>query len=247
MPWVRFDDRFPTHRKIRRLSDAAFRLHVSAIHWCSEHLTDGHIPDGELDLVSDVKAPARVVSELERAGLWEPVQEGWLIHDFLDYQPSASKVRADREAKKERQEKWRKGKGSHGKGGEVSGDASHDGASDASEVDTPYPPRPVPAPSRPFGGTLGGGVALASDSVAPPPRCPQHENTPTTAPCGGCKEARLAREQWDRDVKEAAKTAGLAARGCRMCDIEGWAYVPGTKIPKTPWVKCDHSPVRSVG
>jgi hypothetical protein len=43
MPWAKFDDRYPWHRKVRPLSDAAFRLDVSAICWCAENLTDGVI------------------------------------------------------------------------------------------------------------------------------------------------------------------------------------------------------------
>ena len=40
MPWAKFDDRYPWHRKVRGLSDAAFRMDVSAVCWCAENLTD---------------------------------------------------------------------------------------------------------------------------------------------------------------------------------------------------------------
>jgi hypothetical protein len=228
MPWVRFDDRFPSHRKIRRLSDAAFRLHVSAIHWCAEHLTDGHVPDDELELVSDVADPKAAVAELERR-LWLRQDDGWLIHDYLEYQPSAEKVRADRDAKKDRQDRWR------GKARDAVGDASQgesqDASRDASQDATPYPSRPVPE----------------GRGAPPSTRCAKHVDNSDPPPCNRCKEARLSRERYDLDVKEAAKRAGLEARACRMCDAEGWAYEPGTRHPKSPWEKCDHRPVRSVG
>jgi hypothetical protein len=83
-------------------------------------------------------------------------------------------------------------------------------------------------------------------SAPPAPRCPQHLNHPNPPACGRCKEARQAREGWDRDVKEAADVAGLVVLRCRMCDVDGYAYEPGTRIPKTPWERCDHRPVRSV-
>lgn len=239
MPWVRFDDRFPMHRKVRRLSDSAFRLHVSAIHWASEHLTDGHIPNGELDLVSDSRSPRKAVGELERAGLWDPVDDGWLIHDFLEYQPSASKVRAERDAKKERQERWRKSRSG-------SRDASQDESRDASQDPAPYPTRPVPDPTRPLEGTLGGEVPLASGTVRPPSHCPQHENNPTTAPCRGCKEARLAGEAWDQAAAELERDEMLRQRRCRRCDADGQMYEPGTRVPASPYRRCDHRPLRSV-
>lgn len=245
MPWVRFDDRFPTHRKVRRLSDSAFRLHVSAIHWCSEHLTDGHIPDAELELVSDSRSPRRAVAELERAGLWHAVEDGWEIHDFLEYQPSASKVRAEREAKKERQERWREGKRGSRKG---SGDASQGASRDASQDATPYPTRTRPDPYPSLSGDLGegGAVGNADDNGPPSPRCPQHVDKPTTAPCGGCKEARLVREAWDRRASERSRDDMLARRRCPHCDADGQRYEPDSRVPMTPYVRCDHRPLRSV-
>ena len=58
MPWVRFDDLFPENRKVRRLPDPAYRLHVEAIFWCARNLTDGFIPADELPDVSNVRSPA---------------------------------------------------------------------------------------------------------------------------------------------------------------------------------------------
>lgn len=101
MTWARLEDRFPWHRKVRPLSDAAFRLHVSGICWATEHGTNGKVLTEELALVSDVRQPAKAVSELEKRGLWDVLPDGWEIHDYLAYNPSAEKVRADREARHE--------------------------------------------------------------------------------------------------------------------------------------------------
>lgn len=117
MPWVRFDDQFPIHRKAAGLSDAAFRLHVSAIFWCARNLTDGVVPAGDLEDVSArVRTPTRFAAELVIRGLWHPGDEecnsdqcaasgapgvdGWVIHDYLEYQPSRSKVLQTREERK---------------------------------------------------------------------------------------------------------------------------------------------------
>ncbi len=96
MSWARLDDSFPMHRKMRRCSDAAFRLHVSAICWSNAHLTDGLVHNDEIDLVSDVRRPEKVAAELVDRGLWERLPYGWRIHDYLTYNPSADDVRAKR-------------------------------------------------------------------------------------------------------------------------------------------------------
>lgn len=72
MPWARFDDRFPSNRKVRLLSDRAFRLYVSAICWSAENLTDGFVAETELRLVADIRGAKAAASELVDAGLWVP-------------------------------------------------------------------------------------------------------------------------------------------------------------------------------
>lgn len=72
MPWARLDDRFPSNRKIRLISDRAFRLYVSAICWSSENLTDGFVAETELRLVADIRGAKAAAGELVDAGLWVP-------------------------------------------------------------------------------------------------------------------------------------------------------------------------------
>jgi hypothetical protein len=110
MPWVKLDDRFPSHRKIALLPDRAFRLHVSAICWCSENLTDGRIGDRELPLVAHIRGLKATAKQLEDAGVWDRTDDGWVIHDFLDYNPSRDQVLAERKKNAERQEKFRRRK-----------------------------------------------------------------------------------------------------------------------------------------
>lgn len=92
MAWARLDDRFSEHPKIIGLSDRAFRLHVTAIVYAARNRTDGHVPG---PLARTWGYPARFVSELLAAGLWEKADGGYLIHDYLEYNPS----RADLEEK----------------------------------------------------------------------------------------------------------------------------------------------------
>lgn len=107
MPWVRLDDRFPSHRKVALLSDRAFRLHVSALCWASENLTEGKIMDRELPVIARIRGVKTSAKELETAGLWDRVEAGWMIHDYLEYNPDRAKVQAEREANAARQQAWR--------------------------------------------------------------------------------------------------------------------------------------------
>lgn len=107
MPWVRLDDRFPSHRKVALLSDRAFRLYVSALCWSSEQLTEGRILDRELPVVARLRGPRTAAKELEAAGLWERIADGWEIHDYLEYQRSRERVQADRAATAARQQAFR--------------------------------------------------------------------------------------------------------------------------------------------
>lgn len=172
MSWARFDDRFPSNRKVRLLSDAAFRLYVSSICWSAENLTDGVVKTKELRLVADVKNAPKRVQELVESGLWEPVTgTGWRIHDYHEYNPTAEQVRAERKAKSARQQRWReKQKGEDTppepppEDGDVdaSTDASHDASRDAApRARVPGPARPVPSPP-----TGGEGVCAPTGSRA---------------------------------------------------------------------------------
>jgi len=110
MTWAKFEDTFPQHPKIRRLSGDAFKLHVAAICWSNQWLTDGHIPTEQIDALVPRYKPA-MVNELMKAKpgenpLWVMVEHGWQIHGYLDYQPAAEQVKAERAVNAERQRRW---------------------------------------------------------------------------------------------------------------------------------------------
>jgi hypothetical protein len=96
--WVRIDDALPEHPKVAGLSDAAFRVHVSALCYSARNLTDGFIGDG----LQKLYGWQRRARELVEAGLWEPEAGGHRIHDYLDYNPAASTVEEERAAARER-------------------------------------------------------------------------------------------------------------------------------------------------
>lgn len=107
MPWVRLDDRFPSHRKVALLSDRAFRLYVSALCWSSENLTEGRILDRELPVITRIRGTRAAAKELHDAGLWDRTENGWVVHDYLEYNPDRSRVQAERAANAARQQAYR--------------------------------------------------------------------------------------------------------------------------------------------
>jgi hypothetical protein len=87
MGWLRLDDAFGTHPKIAGLTDRAFRGHVMGMLYAAQHLTDGFVPDA-------MAPKPRILAELERVVLWSPAPGGWVIHDYLDYNPSKADAMA---------------------------------------------------------------------------------------------------------------------------------------------------------
>ena len=99
MPWVSVDDHFDDHPKFKGLSDAAIGGFLRALAWCSRNLTDGAITrDAWPELV---RTPAARAALLER-GIVRETADGFLIHDYLDYQPSRDEVLRKREAARQR-------------------------------------------------------------------------------------------------------------------------------------------------
>ena len=110
MTWLKKDDRFAEHRKIRRLPDGAYRLHDTAMCACARDETDGFITE---DDITDMPHGARLrkhIPALVEAGLWEVVEQGWQIHDWLIYNPSHAKLEEKRASARQRQAEWREKK-----------------------------------------------------------------------------------------------------------------------------------------
>lgn len=199
MVWVRLEDGYPRNRKVAALSDAAFRLDVSAICWSNATGADGRILPHELTEIR-AKATGRHAAELVARGRWHvagtpcPHQDeetcppstpdggGWVIHDIWAQQKPASVVEEERKAKAERQARWLAKK----KGGETSRspsrDASQDTSGDAQKDIAPSPPRPAPkgragtdVPAAPPAAGSGG-AAAGVEAKKPPPSLPEPDD-----------------------------------------------------------------------
>lgn len=105
--WLKKDDRYAEHRKIRRLTDGAYRLHDTALLACAKDETDGLVTDHDIQDMQHGPRLRKYIPELVAAGLWEVVPGGWQIHDYLHYNPSHERLELERAASRDRQMKRR--------------------------------------------------------------------------------------------------------------------------------------------
>lgn len=158
MTWVRIDDEFALHRKVRRAGAHGVALHVAALCYASRHETDGKIPKDDLESVwpwGEIKME-KTVAKLLAAGLWDDVGDAYQLHDYLEYNPSKAQLEKERHAKSERQRKWRETQ--QRRDVDASTDAHATNDSRVSSLAVTLAPRtrapagpgaPVPVPSRP--------------------------------------------------------------------------------------------------
>jgi hypothetical protein len=101
MPWVKLDDGLHGHPKAAKAGLEALGLHMLALTHCSAYLTDGRV-SAEFVIGKALKRSEALAGRLVDAGLWELNCDGWVIHDYLIYNPSREKVLAKRAAESER-------------------------------------------------------------------------------------------------------------------------------------------------
>lgn len=148
MSWFKIDDGFHCHPKILAAGNAAAGLFTRFGSYCSDQGTDGIIPRQ----LARVYGTTKEVGALLASGLIQHHPDGYVIPDFLEYNPTAEEVRSERALKHE-------AKVSAGRlGGIASGVArrKHNGSrTEADDEANPQvkrkqneaPSRPVPSPS----------------------------------------------------------------------------------------------------
>lgn len=108
MPWFKLDDGFADHPKVRRAGNAAIGLWVRCGTYSAHYLEDGVV---ELDTAREYGKPREIKALLD-ARMWVEHDRGFLIPDYLDYNPSKEQILAERAANRERQARRRRN--SHG-------------------------------------------------------------------------------------------------------------------------------------
>jgi len=101
----RLDDELLDHPKLaaagrelgRNGRCLALGFYTYALMWCNRHLSDGLLPVEIVETFSGfVVDPLRVAEALQRAGLFDTHERGYRIHDYGEYNPSASEIKAKR-------------------------------------------------------------------------------------------------------------------------------------------------------
>jgi hypothetical protein len=113
--WARLDDDANDSEKLVALSDAAWRMYGCGLIHCNRKLTDGFIAAAKIHTFG-VKAKNKeaVADELCRSlvpgkgPLWEKVDGGYRVHDYLDWNDSRDKVLKQRAGAKKRLDKFRR-------------------------------------------------------------------------------------------------------------------------------------------
>lgn len=169
----------------------------------------------------------------------EPARNEYLVHDYLEYQPSRSDVEAKAEANRERVRKFAEKRRLEQDAAQAANALANALATEALMEQLHDTPTPTPTPSSSSIETSRGRVAKgnARDGQAPRPHCSKHEEN-HDGPCIKCKRRR----EWDEHQTAQAEADELETRrrdrerrdNCPIC--RGTSWVPDTE----PAVKCNH-------
>lgn len=261
MTWLRTDDGFPEHPKCDALAahfgDDWATLNLAFALWhhmgcdCASRRTDGAFDSARAYRV--MRAPREVVDKalagLVKVRLLERKRDGFLFHDWAEYQPTKAQLDAERAQKTARQARWRAGKAGEVDAAETppktAGRRRVDGAVDASTSrlgDGAVEGAPSrPDPSRPDR-EEGSAPAREASPATPSPRRQRREPVETPwldalnratkshAILGGAPS--LMAECEDVLSRIAPSDEVLAAMGHAFGDTSKWW--PGSKHPRKP-------------
>jgi hypothetical protein len=115
MPWGRLNDALNDDAKLSAVSDSAFRLWVCGLVYCTKNLTDGFVPESEIQFFRlKAKNRAPLIAELctpqtslGKGPLWHRVEGGYQMHDYHDWNDSRDEVLRQRAKAKERMDRHR--------------------------------------------------------------------------------------------------------------------------------------------
>ena len=95
LPWVRLDTNFPDNPKILRLIKNSGKgsgfTYLCSLAYSGRHQTDGLIPEAALPSIHATKRDIKAIVE---AGLWVKTDDGFLIPDWAEYQPTKATIEA---------------------------------------------------------------------------------------------------------------------------------------------------------
>jgi hypothetical protein len=111
MAWARLDDGFFCHPKVTRVWDlnpGAVGLWVRLISYCSKYETDGFVPETTVAMLSpDESERSHMVKALIEGSALVRHEDGFVVQDYLDYNPSREQIAQKRESDAARKRKAR--------------------------------------------------------------------------------------------------------------------------------------------
>lgn len=192
MTWARLDDRLDEHDKVEALLErdeleglAALGLWVLTLTTSARRLTEGRVSDRVIRGLAPEHGQ-RLAQTLCDLGLYDKADTGWVLHDYLDYNPSRTEVLKRRE---ERAESGRRG-------GLRSGQTRSEAGSQAKA--SPNSEATASAPTQ--------AVAQAKSNPVPVPKTTKE--TPPTPPNGGewVKPPPVPTSKRERDLEAFTET-----------------------------------------
>lgn len=102
--WSRLDDALIDHEKVSIAGELlgengraiVIGFYAVGLMWTNKHLTDGVLSLAVVKGFPHVTDPLSVADALVKAGLWDKNGNGFHIHDFSDFNPSAAAVKRKR-------------------------------------------------------------------------------------------------------------------------------------------------------
>lgn len=106
--WFKVDDGLPDHPKVLNAGNSALGLWLKLGAYSSKQLLDGFVPEAAVKRYGT----ARELQKLLVVGLLERAERpdyghGYILHDYLDYNPSRAQALAERDRNAERQRRWK--------------------------------------------------------------------------------------------------------------------------------------------
>jgi hypothetical protein len=143
-------DDFNTRPPLLMVPRSARLLHVEALVYCNQHLTNGLLPKGALRRITDAEEPELEAKLLVEVGEWIDVDTGWQL-DWSE-QDDADEVKARQDYRAATQKRYRERKAKHDRGDHSMCDPRYcksavTGNASSNVTTNETPSRPVP--SRP--------------------------------------------------------------------------------------------------
>ncbi len=216
MSWFRIDDQFAFHAKVIAAGNEAIGVWTRMGAWSCAHLTEGVVPLEVATLLAG--GNEKVLERLVMAKLLEAGFGIYVMHDFLDWNPTAKEVKRQRKVVSEA----RRAAGSKG--------AQRRWQTDGKSMAPSPSPSPSPSPKDPSLDRLSGGEggAATADRTAPPPdRLSGHEPDPWGLSPSNEPDPEAPQEQAPAPPKSRAKRASRKpAKVPTSRPPDGWDPLP---------------------